>query len=110
MVNDAPNIPEHIIVEFNKRFPCTKNKPEIANVFDKINIHGRNKDLKDKETFFKIMRQFKNWRNCQIVTTNSLYDNEEDFSNQSIHAESRRNSVFTVPQPNDLKEINENNV
>lgn len=110
LVNDAPNIPEHIIVEFNKRFPCTKNKPEIANVFDKINIHGRNKDLKDKETFFKIMRQFKNWRNCQIVTTNSLYDNEEDFSNQSIHAESRRNSVFTVPQPNDLKEINENNV
>ena len=112
LVNEAPNIPEHIIVEFNKRFPCSKNKPEIANVFDKINIHGRDKDLKDRETYFKTMRQFKKWRNSQTVISNGLFDNEgeESHSLHSKHIESRRNSVFIAAQPNNLKEINEDNV
>ena len=110
MVNEAPNIPEHIIVEFNKRFPCSKNKPEIANVFDKINIHGRDKDLKDRETYFKTMRQFKKWRNSQTVISNGLYDNDEDISNHSKQVESRRNSAFIATQQNSLMEINEDNV
>ena len=62
LVSEAPNIPEHIIVEFNKRFPINKNKPEIANVFNKINIHGRNKDLKKKENVFRYIRNFYKWK------------------------------------------------
>lgn len=107
LVNEAPNIPEHIIVEFNKRFPCSKNKPEIANVFDKINIHGRDKDLKDRETYFKTLRRFKKWRNSQTVISNDLYENKEaELSNES----KRRNNVSVTQLPNNLKEIIENNV
>lgn len=65
LVSEAPNIPEHIIVEFNKRFPINKNKPEIANVFNKINIHGRDKDLKRKENMFRYIRNFYKWKSNQ---------------------------------------------
>ena len=44
--NEAPRIPEHVVAEFNKRFPYKKNKPEIANAFSKIRIHGREQTIK----------------------------------------------------------------
>lgn len=87
LVSEAPNIPEHIIVEFNKRFPCAKNKPEIANVFDKINIHGRESSLKHRETFLRITTHFKKWR--QNIN-NKLFD-EEDEENTRQEAMSDEN-------------------
>lgn len=82
LVSEAPNIPEHIIVEFNKRFPCTKNKPEIANVFDKITIHGRDQNLKDREHYFKTIRKFKQWRTSMVnfnqSTRNSTIKNDDN--------------------------------
>ena len=69
LVNEAPSIPEHIIVEFNKRFPCAKNKPEIANAFDKIHIHGRDNELTKRESFLRISRSFKRWRNSHHELT-----------------------------------------
>lgn len=81
LVNEAPNIPEHIIVEFNKRFPCAKNKPEIANVFDKINIHGRDSYLKHRETFLRISTHFKRWKhNTSMNNINNELFEEDTIS------------------------------
>jgi hypothetical protein len=63
LVNGAPAIPEHIVAEFNKRFPLNNNKPEIANAFDKIRIYGRGgKELKSREILFKKLRHFYKWK------------------------------------------------
>lgn len=61
LMNEAPNIPEHVIILFNKTFPRKKNKPEITSVFEKINIYGRNKILKDKESELRKIRHFYKW-------------------------------------------------
>jgi len=66
LVNEAPNIPEHVIIEFNKKFPCKKNKPEIASSFEKITIFGRHKHLKEKEDTFRKIRNFYRWRAVKV--------------------------------------------
>nr|QOI90523.1 hypothetical protein HWQ62_00388 [Pyramimonas orientalis virus] len=92
LVNEAPNIPEHIVVEFNKRFPLNRNKPEIANVFEKVRIYGRTKELIDKERMLKKLRHFYKWRLyaqrdskekqkesfCDINAPNNDYDTDDD--------------------------------
>lgn len=62
LVNEAPRIPSSVIIRFNKQFPYKQNKPEIANFFNKIKIHGRRKLNKDKVEQFIRIRTFYKWR------------------------------------------------
>lgn len=62
LLNEAPRIPEHVVAEFNKRFPYKKNKPEIASAFSKIVIHGRNENYKKKIDEFVRIRYFYKWK------------------------------------------------
>jgi hypothetical protein len=65
LMSDSPQIPEHIIFDFNKKFPYVKNKPEISSNFEKIIIYGRNKKLKEKENTFRTKKFFNQWRNFE---------------------------------------------
>ena len=76
IVNEAPRIPATVIVEFNKQFPYKQNKPEIANFFNKITIHGRKKAREHNVDRFVRIRTFYKWkaacymRNMHESTTN----------------------------------------
>jgi hypothetical protein len=61
LISESPNIPQFIIVEFNNKFPYKKNKPSIANSFEKIKIFGRKKHIKSLETKFRNIRHFYRW-------------------------------------------------
>lgn len=80
LMSEAPNIPEHIIAEFNKTFPNKCNKPEIANVFDKIIIHGRQKKLRDSETQLRKIRFFYKWLSAH--KTNSIDSSSSSNKNK----------------------------
>jgi len=62
IINESPTIPDCIVLKFNTEFPYSKNKPEIANHFGKIIIHGRDKMLVCSETMFRKIRQFYKYR------------------------------------------------
>ena len=67
LLNEAPRIPEHVVAEFNKRFPYKKNKPEIASAFSKIVIHGRNENYKKKLDEFVRIRYFYKWKAAKHI-------------------------------------------
>ena len=61
LMTDSPTIPTHIIKEFNKKFPCVRNKPEISNNFEKIVIYGRTQRIHEYERLFRLNRYFNKW-------------------------------------------------
>lgn len=67
LLNEAPRIPEHVVAEFNKRFPYKRNKPEIASAFSKIVIHGRNENYKKKLDEFVRIRYFYKWKAAKHI-------------------------------------------
>ena len=67
LLNEAPRIPEHVVAEFNKRFPYKRNKPEIASAFSKIVIHGRNENYKNKLDEFVRIRYFYKWKAAKHI-------------------------------------------
>lgn len=73
LVNEAPRIPSSVIIKFNKQFPYKQNKPEIANFFNKIKIHGRRKLYKDKVEQFIRIRTFYKWR-ASLYAQESVYN------------------------------------
>jgi hypothetical protein len=79
LVNEAPNIPEHVVSEFNKRFPLNNNKPEIANAFDKIRIYGRSKEIKSKEILLKKLRHFYKWKMYAINNAGTDLDRKSNY-------------------------------
>lgn len=70
--NDSPGIPQRIIKLFNQKFKYNKNKPEIANVFNKIQIHGRNTNLQNLEDRFITIRNFYKWVAFVKIKQNKL--------------------------------------
>jgi hypothetical protein len=70
--NDSPGIPQRIIKLFNQKFRYDKNKPEIANVFNKIQIHGRNTNLQNLEERFITIRNFYKWVAFVSIKKNKL--------------------------------------
>lgn len=86
LVNEAPCIPEHIVAEFNKRFPLNHNKPEIANAFDKIRIYGRSKELKSRELLLKKLRHFYRWK------INAINKAENDEQIRQLYIEPSKSS------------------
>lgn len=102
LVSEAPNIPEHIIVEFNKRFSCNKNKPEIANVFNKINIHGRDKDLRKRENKFRLIRNFYKWKSMKSINNQSA--RFSTFMKQDVNSSSSNEDEM---YENEIYETNE---
>lgn len=105
LMSEAPHIPEHVIVLFNKTFPCKKNKPEITSVFEKINIYGRKKLLKDKENELRKIRHFYKWvaikRSGSIdhVPKKTVIDDNE-FKNMSGEIE-KKSTLYTTNKEDD---------
>lgn len=83
LVNEAPLIPEHVIAEFNKRFPYKKNKPEIANTFSKIVIHGRELNYKKRLDEFQRIRLFYKWKAAKYIK-NLEANHKKSNNRQSI--------------------------
>lgn len=78
--NDSPCIPQNIIKQFNHKFKYDKNKPEIANVFNKIAIHGRKANLQTLENRFITIRNFYKW----VVYVNTKKNNLTSYLRKSI--------------------------
>ena len=93
LVNEAPRIPAAVILEFNKQFPYKQNKPEIANFFNKINIHGRNKIREQNADRFMRIRTFYKWKVARHMR----------LLNESANRPFRHswNSIFTSKLPLD---------
>lgn len=89
--NDSPGIPESIIKLFNQKFKYDKNKPEIANVFNKIQIHGRNANLQSIEDRFKTIRNFYKWVAFVSIKKNRLNSylrksfSDSDYESDTVH-------------------------
>lgn len=78
LMNEAPRIPERIVNEFNLMFPYKRNKPEIANTFNKIIIHGRNANYRKKMDEFRKIRLFYKWKAYKYMNKhNRIFLNEE---------------------------------
>ena len=78
LMNEAPRIPERIVTEFNLMFPYKRNKPEIANTFNKIIIHGRNANYKKKLDEFQKIRLFYKWKAYKYMNKHDrIFLNEE---------------------------------
>ena len=76
--NEAPRIPEHVVAEFNKRFPYKKNKPEIANAFSKIRIHGRDQNMKKRLDEFQRIRLFYKWKSTKFFQASRQQRNDRE--------------------------------
>jgi hypothetical protein len=62
LLSEAPTIPSSVVLEFNKKFPYVRNKPEIAHSFEKIVIFGRNQSLLSREQLFLKIKNFYKFR------------------------------------------------
>lgn len=83
--NEAPRIPEHVVAEFNKRFPYKKNKPEIANAFNKIRIHGREHNIKKRLDEFQRIRLFYKWKAAKFFQESKRVRNDTRFPMGNLH-------------------------
>lgn len=86
LINESPTIPGHVVEDFNRQFPCAKNKPEITNDFGKIIIYGRNQMLACSETMLRKIRSFYKYRYFALngkPRFNPAFD-PEDASLESI--------------------------
>lgn len=73
LLNESPRIPEHIVRLFNETFPYKRNKPDIANAFSKIIIHGRNANYRKKLDEFVRIRNFYKWKAAKhIININNI--------------------------------------
>lgn len=70
IINESPTIPKCIVDKFNTEFPYGRNKPEIANHFGKIVVHGRNQTMVCSETMFRKIRQFYKYRYYALQNLN----------------------------------------
>lgn len=83
--NEAPRIPEHVVAEFNKRFPYKKNKPEIANAFSKIRIHGREQNIKKRLDEFQRIRLFYKWKSAKFFQDTKRHQRDTRISIGDLH-------------------------
>lgn len=84
LVNEAPLIPEHVVAEFNKRFPYKKNKPEIANTFNKIAIFGRDMNYRKRLDEFQRIRLFYKWKAAKYIENHGAKNHSKSNNHQSI--------------------------